>query len=95
MRGIHENNRITAIETKKIKPSTTRILLWEKLKKWSEEDQNVPEEYRTHIRRMHQSFEIANASVPKKWMMIAKGLVKDFQGIKSGIYNINFRENLF
>lgn len=95
IRGIHESNRITAIETKKVKPASTRILLWEKLKTWSEKDRTVPEEYRTHIRRMHQSFAIANAPFPKKWVLVAKGVFTDFQGIKSGLYNINFRKELF
>ncbi len=91
MRGVHESNRITAIETKKINPATTRVLLWKKLKDWAIVEQNLPEEYRIHIIRMHRSFEIANAASLKKWGMILKYLMVDFKSIRSGLYNINFR----
>ncbi|KQT15520.1 capsular biosynthesis protein CpsI [Chryseobacterium sp. Leaf404] len=91
MRGIHENNRITKVETKQTKPATTKILLWEKLKAWSDHEQNLPEEYRKHIIRTHRSFEIANAPFPGKWLMIAKYLISDYKSIASGLYNINFR----
>lgn len=95
MRGIHESNRITAIETKKINPATTRVLLWKKLKDWSVSEKNLPEDYRKHIIRMHRSFEIANASILAKWSMIIKFALLDYKSIRSGIYNINFRNNLF
>lgn len=91
IRGIHENNRITAIETKKTKPSITRVKLWKALKDWANFDQTVPEEYRLHITRMHRSYEIANADFAKKWLMILKYIVTDYKSIRSGLYNINFR----
>lgn len=95
MRGVHEGNRITAVETKKVKPASTRVLLWNKLNQWAQSEKNMPAEYKIHIRRMHTSFQIANAAVPQKWMMIMKYLVKDFRSIRSGLYNINFRKELF
>ncbi len=95
MRGIHENNRITQVDSKKIKPATTRVLLWEALENWANIDKSVPEEYRTHIRRMHRSYQIANASFFKKWNMILHYLVLDFKSIRSGLYNINFRKELY
>lgn len=91
IRGVHENNRITQVETKKINPATTKILYWQKLKEWTEKDTKVPLEYKTHIIRMHRSFEIANASFLKKWGMILKYLIVDYKSIRSGLYNINFR----
>lgn len=95
IRGVHENNRITQVDAKKVKPAITRVLLWREVKKWAENEPKMPETIKTHIRRMHQSWEIAYASAPKKWGMIAKGLVTDFKGIRSGLYNINFRKDLF
>lgn len=94
LRGIHESNRISVIDSKKINPARTRVLLWNELKKWSEQEPNIPEEYKTHIRRMHQSFDIANAPLPKKWGKILIALLTDYKSIRSGLYNINFRENL-
>lgn len=95
IRGIHESNRITAIETKKIKPSTTRVKLWKALENWSNSEKNIPKEYKKHIIRMHRSFEIANAKFPIKWLMIFKSLIFDYQSIRSGLYNINWRKDLF
>ena len=95
MRGVHENNRITAVETKKINPATTRILLWEKLKNWAETEKTMPQEYRTHIQRMYRSFEIANAKFPKNIAMIFTTLFSDYKTVRSGLFNIHFRKNLF
>lgn len=95
IRGVHENNRITKVETKKINPATTKILYWQKLKDWAEKETTIPSEYKIHIVRMHRSFKIANASFLKKWGMILKYLFKDYTSIRSGLYNINFRKSLF
>lgn len=95
MRGVHENNRITQVDTKKIKPSTTRVLLWKEVNDWAENENTIPDNIKTHIRRMHRSFEIANAPTFKKWSMILKYLITDYPSIRLGLYNINFREYLF
>ncbi|MCZ2084681.1 MAG: glycosyltransferase, partial [Flavobacteriales bacterium] len=95
MRGIHESNRITKVDSGKIKSSISRILLWEELKKWAENEPSVPKNIKLHIQRMHRSFEITNASFVKKWGMIFKYLIVDFKSIRSGLYNINFRKELF
>lgn len=95
MRGVHESNRISQVDAKKIKPASTRILLWQEVKNWAEKETSLPKEYRTHIIRTHRSFEIANAPFLKKWIMILKYLILDFKSIRSGLYNINFREELF
>lgn len=91
IRGIHESNRITQVDSKKVKPSSTRIKLWAKLNQWAQSEATVPEEYKLHIKRMHRSWEIANASPVKKFGMIAKYLLLDYKSIRSGLYNINFR----
>lgn len=95
MRGVHENNRITQIDTKKINPATTRVLLWREVNNWAENENSIPKNIKAHIKRMHRSWEIANASFPKKWSMILKYLITDYPSIRSGIYNINFRKDLF
>lgn len=95
MRGIHESNRISQVDTKKIKPATTRVKLWKSLKDWSGTEARIPDDIKTHIRRMHRSFEIANADGIRKWQMILGGLLSDYKGIRSGLYNINFRKDLF
>ena len=95
MRGVHENNRITVVDTKKIKPATTKVLLWREINNWAENEKTVPEDVKLHIRRMHRSYEIALAPALKKWAMISKYLIKDYPSIRSGIYNVNFREYLF
>ncbi|CAA7196688.1 glycosyltransferase family 2 protein [Chryseobacterium potabilaquae] len=92
MRGVHDHNRITEIETRKIKPCTTKILLWKEIRNWSEGEERMPEDIKVHIRRMHQSFEIANAPLLKKGILIIKYLVCDYSLIRNGLYNINFRK---
>ena len=95
VRGVHENNRISQLDSKKIKPATTRVLLWKEVNDWAKNETKMPENEKLHIKRMHRSFEIANAPFLKKWGMILKYLVVDFESIKSGLYNINFRKDLF
>lgn len=95
MRGVHEDNRITKVDTGKIKPSISKTLLWKEVKNWAENEPDFPNDILLHITRTHRSFEIANASFVKKWAMIFKYMVKDFKSIRSGLYNINFRKELF
>ncbi|MFP3591689.1 glycosyltransferase family 2 protein [Chryseobacterium sp. SIMBA_038] len=95
MRGVHEDNRITKVNSGKINPATTRVLLWKELNKWSENEATIPKDVKTHIKRMHRSFEIAVAPNFKKWGMITKYLITDYPSIRSGLFNINFRKNLF
>ena len=95
VRGVHESNRISQLDSGKVKPASTRVLLWNHLQNWAEKEPEMPKEQLLHIKRIHRSFEIANASIPKKWMMIMKYLIKDFRSIRSGLYNINFRKELF
>ena len=94
-RGVHEENRITQVDSGKVKPSISKVLLWTEVKKWAENEPNFPKDELLHIKRVHRSFEIANASSVKKWGMILKYLIVDFRSIRSGLYNINFRKNLF
>jgi len=95
VRGVHENNRITQIDSKKIKPSTTRILFWKEVDSWAAQEPTMPDDVKQHINRMYRSFQIANAPFMEKWGMILKYLVTDFRSIRSGLYNINFRDSLF
>ena len=95
VRGVHENNRISQLDSKKINPATTRVLLWKEVNDWAKNETKMPENEKLHIKRMHRSFEIANAPFLKKWGMILKYLVVDFESIRSGLYNINFRKDLF
>ncbi|CAA7197414.1 glycosyltransferase family 2 protein [Chryseobacterium potabilaquae] len=92
MRGVHNENRITEVEIKKIKPCTTKILLWKEIRNWSEEEVGMAEDIKLHIKRMHQSFEIANAPLLKKGRLIIQYLISDYLLILSGLYNINFRK---
>ncbi|MET3034930.1 glycosyltransferase family 2 protein [Chryseobacterium sp. NRRL B-14859] len=94
MRGVHEDNRITMVDSKKINPATTRVLLWKEVNDWASNESTMPEHVKKHIQRMYRSFQIANAPTAKKWGMILKYLVSDYQSIRSGIYNINFRNSL-
>ena len=95
IRGVHENNRITQVDSKKVKPSISKVMLWKEMKTWAESEKNLPEDIKLHIKRMHRSYEIANAPFLKKWEMIVKYLIVDFKSIRSGLYNINFRQDLF
>lgn len=95
MRGIHESNRITKVDSGKINPSISRVILWKELKKWAESEESLQPEIQRHIQRMYRSYKISNASFFKKWGMILKYLVTDFKSIRSGLYNINFRKDLF
>ena len=95
IRGVHESNRITQVDSKKVKPSISKVMLWKEMKSWAENEKNLPEDIKLHIKRMHRSYEIANAPFLKKWGMIGKYLIFDFKSIRSGLYNINFRQDLF
>ena len=95
IRGVHESNRITQIDSRKVKPSISKVMLWAEVKNWAENESTIPEDIKLHIRRMHRSFEIADSSFVKKWGMIFKYLLLDFKSIRSGLYNINFRKELF
>lgn len=94
LRGIHENNRITKVDSGKTNPATTRVLLWRELSKWAENEEGVPQDVKIHIQRMLRSFEIAIAPTFKKWGMIGKYLITDYRSIRSGLYNINFRSTI-
>ncbi|WP_343663683.1 glycosyltransferase family 2 protein [Chryseobacterium mucoviscidosis] len=95
MRGVHESNRITAVDSKKVNPAITRVLLWKEVNDWARNEKTIPEDVKLHIKRMHRSYEIALAPTLKKWGMIIKYLFTDYRSIRSGLYNINFREYLF
>ncbi|HCR75112.1 MAG TPA: glycosyltransferase family 2 protein, partial [Chryseobacterium sp.] len=70
MRGVHESNRITAVDSKKVNPAITRVLLWKEVNEWAQKENTIPEDIKLHIKRMHRSYEIALASTLKKWGMI-------------------------
>ena len=91
MRGVHESNRITQVDSGKIKPAKSRVLLWEAVENWANTEPNMPEDIKLHITRMHRSWQIAKAPFLKKWGMIFKYLIVDYRSIRSGLYNINFR----
>ncbi|WP_447951775.1 glycosyltransferase family 2 protein [Chryseobacterium koreense] len=95
VRGVHENNRISKVDSGKVKAAHSRILLWNHLKNWAEKEPEMPKAELLHITRIQRSFEIANSPFFKKWKMILKYLVLDFKSIRSGLYNINFRKTLF
>jgi glycosyltransferase involved in cell wall biosynthesis len=95
MRGVHESNRITQVDSKKVKPSITRVMLWKEVNKWAENEPAIPQDIKIHIKRMYRSWEIANSPFLKKWGMIFKYLITDYKSIRSGLYNINFRKELF
>ena len=94
-RGVHESNRITQVDSGKVKPSISKVLLWAEVKDWAENEKNFPKDELLHIQRIHRSYEIANATFLKKWGMILNYLITDFKSIRSGLYNINFRKDLF
>lgn len=94
VRGVHESNRITKVDTGKVKPSISKVLLWKEIKIWAEHEKNFPTDILLHITRMHRSFEIANSTFWKKWGMICKYAVLDYKSVRSGLYNINFRSSL-
>lgn len=95
VRGVHEDNRITKVERKKVKPSTSRVLLWREVSQWADGEKNLSPAIRKHIERMHRSWEIAHATGFEKWKMIVHALFRDYRSIRSGLYNINFRKDLF
>ncbi|NIF05492.1 glycosyltransferase family 2 protein [Chryseobacterium sp. Tr-659] len=95
MRGVHEDNRITQVESKKTNPATTRILLWKEVNDWANTESALPDDVKLHIKRMYRSFQIANAPALEKWGMILKYAVIDYPSIRSGVYNINFRKDVF
>ncbi|WBV55536.1 glycosyltransferase [Chryseobacterium daecheongense] len=94
VRGVHENNRITQVDVGKIKPSSTRIMLWREVNNWAQHENLISNDIKKHIERTLRSYQIAEASLPRKWGMITKYLFTDFRSIKSGLYNINFRKYL-
>ncbi|MFS4430076.1 glycosyltransferase family 2 protein [Chryseobacterium sp. S90] len=95
VRGVHENNRITKIDSREVKPASTRVVLWKEVNHWAENENTIPDDVKVHIKRVYRSFQIANAPLLKKWGMILKYLLTDYKSIRSGLYNINFRNDLF
>ncbi|MDW9380892.1 glycosyltransferase family 2 protein [Chryseobacterium sp. JV558] len=95
VRGVHENNRITKIDSREVKPASTRVVLWKEVNRWAENENTIPDDVKIHIKRVYRSFQIANAPFLKKWGMITKYLLTDYKSIRSGLYNINFRNDLF
>ena len=95
VRGVHENNRITKIDSREVKPASTRVVLWKEVNHWAENENTIPNDVKLHIKRVYRSFQIANAPFLKKWGMITKYLLTDYKSIRSGLYNINFRSDLF
>lgn len=67
VRGVHENNRITKVDNREIKPASTRVLLWEEVNKWAENENTIPTDIKLHIKRVYRSFQIANAPFLTKW----------------------------
>ncbi|MDQ0591912.1 glycosyltransferase involved in cell wall biosynthesis [Chryseobacterium ginsenosidimutans] len=94
LRGVHEENRITKIGLDKKMPIVSRSILWKEVNEWAQNEKTIPKNIKTHIERMHRSYEIAKASKPKKWIMILKYLILDYKSIRSGLYNINFRNTI-
>ncbi|SHF81437.1 glycosyltransferase family 2 protein [Chryseobacterium sp. OV279] len=95
IRGVHESNRITKVDNREINPAISRAILWREVSNWLQSEKEVSEDIRTHVKRMHRSFEIAKAPVLQKWGMIIRYLFTDYPSIRSGLYNINFRYSLF
>ncbi|KMQ66951.1 capsular biosynthesis protein CpsI [Chryseobacterium angstadtii] len=95
VRGVHENNRITKVDTRIINPAITKGLLWQEVHNWAEKEGTVSEDAKIHIKRILRSFEIAKAPKIKKWRMVMKYLVTDYPSIRSGLYNVNFKHSLF
>lgn len=50
----------------------TLTVLWKEVDQWSQTEDTISEEAKTHIKRMYRSFEIAKEPLLKKWGMIAK-----------------------
>lgn len=94
IRGVHEHNRITKVDTRVIDPAISRALLWREAYKWAQTEDKMPEIVKLHIKRMSRSFEIAKAPKLKKWGMVVKYLFTDYRSIRSGLYNINFKRSL-
>ncbi|MDR2236266.1 MAG: glycosyltransferase [Chryseobacterium sp.] len=95
MRGVHEDNRITKVDTGIINPAISRAFLWDEVTRWSHTEDRIPESVKIHIRRMQRSFKIAKAPTLHKWGMVVKYLLTDYRSIRSGLYNINFKHSLF
>ncbi|MBT2623672.1 glycosyltransferase family 2 protein [Chryseobacterium sp. ISL-6] len=95
MRGVHENNRITKVDGGTINPALSKTILWREVNHWSQLEDRIPKDVKTHIKRMYYSYEIAKAPRLRKWGMIIKYLFTDYKNIRSGLYNINFRKTLF
>ncbi|WP_099769018.1 glycosyltransferase family 2 protein [Chryseobacterium sp. 52] len=94
IRGVHDQNRITQVDTHVVDPAISRTLLWKEVYTWSQKEDTVPEDVKIHIKRMLRSFEIAKAPPLKKWGMVIKYLFTDYRSIRCGLYNVNFKHSL-
>ncbi len=94
LRGVHEENRITKVGIDKKRPAMSRSILWNEVNDWAQHEPSIPQNIRIHIKRMKQSFDIAHTPNPKKLALILKYLLIDFKSIRSGLYNINFRNTI-
>lgn len=94
VRGVHEHNRITKVDTYVVDPAISRALLWDEIYRWAQTEDTIPERAKIHIKRMRRSFKIAKAPKLKKWGMVIKYLITDYRSIRSGLYNVNFKRSL-
>lgn len=94
VRGVHEHNRITKVDTYVVDPAISRALLWNEIYCWAQTEDTMPESAKIHIKRMRRSFKIAKAPKLKKWGMVIKYLITDYRSIRSGLYNVNFKRSL-
>lgn len=95
MRGIHTENRISKIDSKKVSPAKSMGKFWGEVEKWARTESSMEKKHLQHIARLKRSYQIAGAPFIAKWGMILKFLIVDFQSIRSGLYNKNFRNNLW
>jgi len=89
MRGVHEENRITTVESKKVKPAKTKVILWRELFHWAKAEPKMPKNYLRQIKNFKNSFEIANASSFSKLFLFLKYFVSDYLIIK-GVFRRNY-----
>ncbi len=78
IRGVHNHNRITSIQTQKAKVKLNQKKLWTSLYNWAKED-NIPESYLKQIRRIMMLKTIISKSRIVAWFNFLKYIIVDPQ----------------
>lgn len=76
MRGVHDDNRITKIKLYSKKYNERQFLLWDSIRRWSE-NKTIKKEFRNHIYLRFKSFQISKLTGFRKFLILLSTIVRN------------------